>query len=214
MKRRDKEGRSGQAEARRRGEDQGENPAEMLSCTRCQVKRPWYRLEADAQMKWVCVASCPCTIQVGGQRGFFELLAVLKSRNEEQLVKSLEAEVGNAPARGDEPLASMVAPSGEDPGHATAQAQKQREQRRREEKLRDEAKEIEEKRRERAREEREREREREMEKAREKEKLQEQEKAALAPAQSKAPAPVKDAKPPTNKIREKLEKAHIDFEDL
>eukprot|EP00439_Symbiodinium_sp_Y106_P068007 s48_g11.t1 len=73
-------------------------------------------------MKWVCVASCPCTIQVGGQRGFFELLAVLKSRNEEQLVKSLEAEVGNAPARGDEPLASMVAPSGEDPGHATAQA--------------------------------------------------------------------------------------------
>lgn len=171
MKRRDKEGRSGQAEARRRGEDQGENPAEMLSCTRCQVKRPWYRLEADAQMKWVCVASCPCTIQVGGQRGFFELLAVLKSRNEEQLVKSLEAEVGNAPARGDEPLASMVAPSGEDPGHATAQA-------------------------------------------REKEKLQEQEKAALAPAQSKAPAPVKDAKPPTNKIREKLEKAHIDFEDL
>lgn len=218
MRRRDKEGRSGQADARRRGEDQGENPAEMLFCTRCQVKRPWYRLEADAQMKWVCVASCPCTIQVGGQQGFFELLAVLKSRNEDQLVKSLEAEVGNAPARGDEPLASTVAPAGEDPGDASAHAQKQGEldevQRRREEKQRDEAKEMEEKRRERAREEREREREREVEKAREKEKLKEQEKAALAPAQSKAAAPVKDAKPPTNKIREKLEKAHIDFEDL
>ncbi|CAE7256554.1 unnamed protein product [Symbiodinium natans] len=221
MRRRDLEGRAGRPDARRlrRAEDQataeGDNSSELLLCTRHQKKRPWSKLEADAQKKWVCIASCPCTIQVGGgEAALAELRLVLRSRNEEQLLKCLEA--GAAPAAGGS-VAPPATPAPSVEVSQTAASAEQEEQKRKEREM-DEERQRERERQE--REQREKEKERALraqkEKEKEKEKEREREKEKEKAAQAKAAAPVKDPKDtkPMSKVRQRMQEANIDFADL
>ncbi|CAE7666144.1 unnamed protein product, partial [Symbiodinium pilosum] len=193
-----------------------------------QKQRPWYKLEADMHKKWVCIASCPCTIQVDTAQGLDEILAVLRSRNQDQLAKNLQ-EGGSGPSAAGSGVSAGFA-AGAAVGAAAPEeeameqplnlqkdareAQKQKERELEEAKHREREAEKER--------EREREREREKEKAmekqreqeeREKEKEKERQKEKVAPTQSKAAPPVKDTKS-MSKIRRSLEKENIDFEDL
>lgn len=48
-------------------------------------------MEANEEKKWVCVASCPCVVHLGGRHGWETLRRALQSRGEELLLEKLEA---------------------------------------------------------------------------------------------------------------------------
>lgn len=64
----------------------------MVECSVHRKKRSWDKIEVTADKKWVCVASCPCVVHLGGSEGWCRFLReALKSRGEEELLEAVEA---------------------------------------------------------------------------------------------------------------------------
>lgn len=77
------EGRRG--ERQRPGAERPEARAEdLVECSVHGKKRSWDKIEVTAEKKWVCVASCPCVVHLGGTKGWCHFLRdALRSRGEE-----------------------------------------------------------------------------------------------------------------------------------
>lgn len=68
----------------------------MVECSVHRKKRSWDKIEVTADKKWVCVASCPCVVHLGGSEGWCRFLReALKSRGEEELLEAVEALAGS-----------------------------------------------------------------------------------------------------------------------
>lgn len=85
------EGRRG--ERQRPGAERPEARAEdLVECSVHGKKRSWDKIEVTAEKKWVCVASCPCVVHLGGTKGWCHFLRdALRSRGEDELLEAVEA---------------------------------------------------------------------------------------------------------------------------
>lgn len=93
-----RDGRDGRLEGRRgeRQRPRAERPEarreDLVECSVHRKKRSWDKIEVTADKKWVCVASCPCVVHLGGSKGWCQFLRdALKSRGEDELLEAVEA---------------------------------------------------------------------------------------------------------------------------
>ncbi|CAJ1406452.1 unnamed protein product [Effrenium voratum] len=85
---REREGRRLAPEPRRSGHEEVREDPDLIECSLHQKLRRWDKIE-EKERKWVCIASCPCIVWVGGE-DLEPLRRALQSRGEEHLLEGFE----------------------------------------------------------------------------------------------------------------------------